>query len=262
MTSLFLFSFCFKMSFSDYIVYVDESGDPSLAGVNDKYPVFVLAFCIFSKNNYAHQVVSDVEDLKFKYFGHDMVILHEREILKSMGAFKHFNKEMQNNLLNDLSILIEKNNFILVSCVIHKQKLLDKYTSPENPYYLAMRFGLERVYNFLQERQQKNRKTFFVFEQRGLNEDKDLELEFRRVCDGQNAHKISYPFEIIMASKKVNSTGLQFADLVARPIGNHILKPEQPNRAFEILKHKFYCKGGRENTGIHYDGYGLKVFPK
>ena len=38
--------------------------------------------------------------------------------------------------------------------------------------------------------------------------------------------------------KKANSTGLQLADLVARPIGLHALHPEQPNRAFESLKPK------------------------
>ena len=33
--------------FSDYIVYVDESGDHSLESIDINYPVFVLAFCIF-----------------------------------------------------------------------------------------------------------------------------------------------------------------------------------------------------------------------
>ena len=36
--------------FSDYIVYVDESGDHSLESINPEYPLFVLSFCIFLKN--------------------------------------------------------------------------------------------------------------------------------------------------------------------------------------------------------------------
>lgn len=250
------------MVFSDYIVYVDESGDPNLTGVNSKYPVFVLAFCIFSKQNYAQNIVKDIENLKFHYFGHDMVVLHERDILKSTGAFKSFTKEIQHNFLNDLTQIIEKNSFILIACVIHKENLKNRYTQPQDPYHLAMQFGLERVYNFLRERKQAQKITYIVFEQRGLNEDKALELEFRRICDGQNTHQVHYPFEIIMASKKVNSTGLQFADLVARPIGTHVLNPMQPNRAFDVLKHKFYCAGGRDCTGQDYEGYGLKTFPK
>ena len=37
------------MTFSDYIVYVDESGDHSLINIDANYPVFVLAFGVFHK---------------------------------------------------------------------------------------------------------------------------------------------------------------------------------------------------------------------
>lgn len=36
--------------FSDYVVYVDESGDHSLASIDPDYPVFVLALCIFTSD--------------------------------------------------------------------------------------------------------------------------------------------------------------------------------------------------------------------
>jgi len=39
-------------SFSDYIVYVDESGDHGLETFDREYPVFVLAFCVFQKSHY------------------------------------------------------------------------------------------------------------------------------------------------------------------------------------------------------------------
>jgi len=72
-----------------------------------------------------------------------------------------------------------------------------------------------------------------------LMHDKDLELEFRRVCDGQNSLNAQLPFNVIIADKQCNSSGLQLADLVARPIGRKTLKPEQPNRAYDILATKF-----------------------
>ena len=50
-------------------------------------------------------------------------------------------------------------------------------------------------------------------------------------------------------------TGLQIADLVARPIGMAILKPDQSNRAVDVLKHKLLKKVGR------IDEWGLKKFP-
>ncbi|MDR9469441.1 DUF3800 domain-containing protein, partial [Marinospirillum sp.] len=63
------------MNFSDYIVYVDESGDHSLHNINPVYPVFVLAFCLIHKEDYLRKVVPEIQALKFRYFGHDMIIL-------------------------------------------------------------------------------------------------------------------------------------------------------------------------------------------
>ena len=68
-------------------------------------------------------------------------------------------------------------------------------------------------------------------------------------------------FEILFSDKKVMSSGLQLADLVARPIGLSVLRPEQENRAFEVLKKKFYCDGGREAVGKGFEGVGMKIFP-
>lgn len=44
--------------FSKYIVYVDESGDHGLRNIDENYPLFVLAFCIFHKRHYSEHVVS------------------------------------------------------------------------------------------------------------------------------------------------------------------------------------------------------------
>ena len=100
-----------------------------------------------------------------------------------------------------------------------------------------------------------------MVECRGNKEDKELELEFRRICDGNNRLGIPLPFEVIFSDKKVMSSGLQLADLVARPIGLKTLRPEQENRAFEVLEPKFYCDGGRENVGNGFQGVGMKIYP-
>ena len=61
---------------SDYIVFVDESGDHSLESVNPDYPIFVLAFCILPTAAYVDQITPAVRRLKRQLFGHDLVILH------------------------------------------------------------------------------------------------------------------------------------------------------------------------------------------
>ena len=95
-----------------------------------------------------------------------------------------------------------------------------------------------------------------VVEQRGRREDDSLELELRRVCDGLNALSQSMPFEIHFADKRSNCSGLQIADLTARPVGLSVLRPNQTNRAFGVLEPKLR----RSPRGV-VTGYGLKVFP-
>lgn len=242
--------------YSDYIVYVDESGDHNLEQPNNSYPVFVLSFCIFHKKYYNKSVVQAVQNIKFKHFGHDMVILHEREISRRKGQFKSLSVEHFDEIMHDITDLIRQQNFIVISCAIHKEKLKKRYAKPYNPYDLGVLFGLERLYKFLEEKNQEDKRTFVIFEKRGLNEDNALKEAFGKICRNKN-----YNFEMILAHKQVNSAGLQFADLISRPIGNHVLRPEQSNRAFDIIKHKFYCKYGRKHTGHDYKGYGLKIFP-
>ncbi len=57
-------------------------------------------------------------------------------------------------------------------------------------------------------------------------------------------------------SKASNSTGLQIADLVARSVGIKVLRPMQPNRAYDIVAKKF-----RRSPAGETKGWGLKVFP-
>ncbi|WP_296524012.1 hypothetical protein [Rhodoplanes sp.] len=70
------------MSYSDYIVYADESGDHSLTSIDLSYPVFSPAFCIFEKGTYVQSVVPRIQQLKFEFWGHDGVVLHGHDIRK------------------------------------------------------------------------------------------------------------------------------------------------------------------------------------
>lgn len=244
--------------FGKYVVYVDESGDHSLESVDGQYPVFVLAFCVFHKGYYTSNIVPALETFKFKHFGHDVVVLHETEIRKERGSFRFSSRPHKDAFIEELTGIIAANNFILIACVINKVRLRER---SENPYHLALGFCVETLYEFMQEKRQDDVPTHVVVECRGKKEDAALELEFRRVCAGENKFGKPLPFEIVFADKKTNSSGLQLADLVARPIGLSVVRPEQPNRAFEVLKKKFFCSGGRKHTGVGFEGWGLKIHP-
>ncbi len=220
--------------FGDYIVYVDESGDHGLASIDEGYPVFVLAFCVFSKDDYASKVTPAVQDFKFKYFGHDMVVLHEHEIRKTKGPFTIlFNEEIRNSFYADLNQIMADVPMTIIAAYIDKKAYRQKQGADHNLYDVAVRSCLKRLFAFLEKNDGHKKMTHVVFEARGKKEDDELELEFRRVCATDNLQ-----FELVFARKETNSCGLQVADLVARPIGRKYMNVEQANRAFDILEKK------------------------
>jgi hypothetical protein len=137
-------------SYSDYIVYVDESGDHGLSRIDNNYPIFVLAFCVFQKKYYSENTVPDFQKFKFQHVGHDQLILHERDIRKDSGQFSFLkNRQRKNAFINELTDIVAKQSFTLVSTVIRKNEYLKKYDKPDNPYHVALGYGLERVFYYL-----------------------------------------------------------------------------------------------------------------
>ncbi|KIN62580.1 DUF3800 domain containing protein [Sulfitobacter noctilucicola] len=232
--------------FSDYIVYVDESGDHSLTSIDADFPVFSLSFCVVKKDEYLSQVVPAMQALKFKYWGHDSVVLHEHEIRKSKGDFTFLltDRSLREQFYEDLNQVMVDAPITIIASVIDKVKLTAKYANPWSPYDLALHFCLERLQAFLRENGQEGRLTHVVFECRGKAEDDDLELTFRRIVAGEGhwgyrKHKFEImEFEPKFAKKSVNSTGLQLADLTARPLALRTLRPGQSNRALEVIMTK------------------------
>ena len=241
--------------FSDYIVYVDESGNLGTGNKTDKdFPLFVLAFCVFKKTAYAERVVPDLKKFKFKYWGHDLINLHEREIRKNQGAFAFLSvREKREEFLSELSKIIENAPFAVIAAVIRTQELKNPAASP---YFLAMKFCLERLKMFLDEKREIGKKVFIIFERRGKREDRELELEFRRIAGGCNFNGEILPFEIMFATKQTDCAGIQLADMIARPVGLYVLRPKQANRTYEIIEKKFH-----RNAAGKIEGCGLKIYP-
>lgn len=249
-------------SFSDYIVFVDESGDHGMSTVDPGYPIFVLACCLISKQDYMQKVVPAIQRIKFAMFGHDAVVLHEREIRKDLGPFAILRSpDKKQAFLEALNDALAQAPITVFSAVIDKNKLIQQAREEESPYVMSLRFCLERIYYTLARLGQTGSNgsaltTHVVCESRGGHEDDELELAFRRICEGDNYSNKALPFAPVIAHKRSNSIGLQLADLVARPIGLRQLRPDQQNRAWDVIEEKLdHDRNGR------YQGYGLKCFP-
>lgn len=228
-------------SFGEHVVYVDEAGDHGQ--VSNEFPLFVLAFCVFKKDDYAAAVLPAVHRLKFRYFGHDAVVLHEREIRKATAPFGFLRApEVRAAFMDHLSRLIREAPFTLIAVVVDKRRLGARYEG--NPYELALDAGLVQVVRYLRS-QEEHALTHVVVESRGTKEDREL----RDVFDALNRPAGSLSganLELVFASKAQNHGGMQVADMVARPIGRHLIDaPGQPNRAYAILREKFWSSEAR-----------------
>ncbi|WP_138378758.1 DUF3800 domain-containing protein [Luteithermobacter gelatinilyticus] len=235
-------------NYADYVVFADESGDHGLDGIDKGFPMFCLSFCLIKKQDYVSTVVPAFQQLKFDFWGHDGIVLHEREIRKSKGPFAvlRANPELRQHFYGRMNTLMVDAPMHISASVIRKHNLIEKYKTPWNPYEIALYFCMERLLSRLLAEKQHGKLVHVLFESRGNREDAELEIEFRRICANRNnwGYKQSdftqIQFEPVFVSKAANATGLQLADLTARPIALHYLRPEQANRAYDLIAPKLY----------------------
>lgn len=202
-----------------YVVYVDESGNAEGVAPGHPFPLFLLALCVFEISKYVTNVVPKFQTLKFEFFGHDLVVLHEREIRRKSGDFKLLRDPIASaSFQNRLTRVMEASNFRIVS-----EALQVFGPQPSDLYSRVLEGGLSKVDSILRS------PYLLILESRGRRQD-------NQVLEGLENHpSVS---KIKFATKETMSTGLQIADLVARPIAMNILKPDQANRAFEAIESK------------------------
>lgn len=237
---------CRLTDFSNFVVYADESGDHGLVAIDPRFPVFALVFCVLRKAGYAASVVPSVERFKFSIWGHDAVVLHEHDIRKSKGPFAVLltDRELRDRFYGDLNGLVKAAPMTVFAAGVDKLSLRTRYADSRNPYRVALHFCMEQLHIMMSEERQHGRMVHVIFESRGRKEDRELELEFRRIAannSGSGRSRLDFglfDFQPVFVPKAANSVGLQLADLTARPIALSHLRPNQSNRAFEIVRPK------------------------
>ena len=239
-------------------LFIDESGDHGLTKINNEFPVFSLSGVLTSEKDYA-EIISKMNELKLKIWGHEKIILHSRDIRKCDNEFfVLLDLATKNNFYTHLNKIIIKSPFTVVASCIRKDRFIKKYGRLNNDIYeIALSFVIEKALISLKETN-SNLNLHIIIEKRGRKEDKQLQDHFQRLL-GKGTSKISpeeiayYKPKFTFSNKNENINGLQLADLLAYPIARHVVNPSKTNDAFEVLKPKIFNKGGRL--------IGLKVFP-
>ena len=224
-----------SQSYGEYIIYADESGSPNLRPIDRNYPVFVLNFCVFRKDDYAASALPTLTSFKFEHFGHDLFVLHEQDIHRGKAPFD-FGRDTQRRMAfrDELNSTVAGIEFDVIATVIDKLRLSQQIVA--EPYGLALMLCMERAYTFLEGRGQQASITHIVLEGRGRKEDADLLQAFRRIVSGDNWLGKAMPgFELVFAGKSSKSVGLQIADYTAYSVGRNYVSPDQPNVVWETL---------------------------
>jgi hypothetical protein len=233
-----------------YLAFIDESGDPDLTHIEKDFSVFVLCVVLVEENNYS-LVVEKVNQLKLQFFNSTNVILHSRDIRRSLGVFSTLNNRVRKiAFLEAINKLFSEIPISIVSSVIHKEKIKSQYTAPEHPYHLSLKLSMERLILFAEN--QKIENIDFIAESRNPKLDKELKFEFNYLKELGTDFITASRFQrrisktLWCMKKTENEIGLQLSDLCAYPIARHAQGYE--DRAFEIIQSKIIP-------------HGLKIFP-
>ena len=236
----------------DYVIFIDESGDPDLERIDPRFPVLNLLCVLIRKEDYLDQVIPHITAIKQQFFGDSDLVLHESEMRRKQGPFKVFSDTaLHHRCVSALLGMMREAPIHVIAASIHKARLKSRYSRPFDPYDLAMRFCLERIHGFLKRHGQTERLTQVVFESRGKREDRRALAQFVAIhTDSQpvGQYRPDYarlPMEPLFIAKKANLAGHQLCDLLARPFALESMQPGSQTRVMQairphLLAHKIF----------------------
>lgn len=241
---------------SRFIAFFDECGDHSLEKIDRDFPLFVLSTVIVEREVYHERIIPALGCLKMRFWNHEGVNLHSRDIRRAHGDFKFMQvPAMRAAVLAALSDMMKDLPITLFITAIHKQEHKERYgMAASNPYDLALTYTFERVLHFLEGESETELPV--TAEARGKNEDNELEAAFYRLMTqgtrfipAEKFQRLKCP--ITFRRKTDNIAGLQIADLCAHPAARRVLTG-QPNQAWDMVCDRIYKRGSVS---------GWKIFP-
>jgi|SRR5882672_1872831 len=234
---------------SRFLAFFDECGDHSLVKIDPDFPLFLLALVVIERVAYRDMILPEVNRLKLRYWNHEGVNLHSRDIRVASEPFNILlNANVRLKFLSELSQMMERLPFTLFIAAVHKQKHLARFaTAADDPYDLALKITMDRLLHFLEANGEVQ--LPIVAEARGKVEDNSLREAFRGIFLKGAVVSPAEKFKgldcaLVFQPKLKNIAGTQIADLCAYPCARHILNPEKPNSPYEIVRKKVYENGG------------------
>jgi Protein of unknown function (DUF3800) len=248
----------FSLSQRNYVAFIDETGEYGLESINPRFPLFALCTLTSTVTGYLTKSEPILKELKRTFFDTDEVVLHGHKIRQKKDPFHILKKpEIMASFMESVCTSFDELDGHLIAAVIEKEKHKKQYSDPENPFFLSLKFVLERLYMHWRGVVGKNNKLFCVFEKRGKQEDARTESWFNRICAGENYKGDTFHFDCDFRDKKENLCGHQYADLAAYSIARYVESRDKKRKDWIAVEPRI-----RRNARTQeIEGYGLKIFP-
>lgn len=246
------------------LVFLDECGAHFLVS-KDAFPVFCLTAVIVRESSY-----SDLDLImrawKATHMKNADFVIHEPDIRSKLGPWRSPGRV---KVLKALRELLAQLDFGVVTCVVRREAYVAQFgdaapdeSLPGHPYLMTLDFLIERVVMVLDDQFDGGRAKV-IAESRGAKEDALLQHEFARLqLDGTSYiapawfRQQLHPGLHFEAKGGTYATGLQLADLSARPVAEKVVAPKStPDRWPEVSAK--LCRGQQTKHSI----LGLKVMP-
>jgi len=248
-------------------VFIDECGAHTLS-TKEAFGAFCLAAV----------VVRDEDGLAFdrrwkrwkrEYLGSSTKRIHEPDIRRGSGSFWcDGDATSRVRAVGALGPALERLPFLGFVCVVNRLRYRETIgegpwdeSLPQHIYLMAVDFLMERLALAL-DLHLGGLKARVLFESRGPREDAALQYEFARLfLDGTTYLASSYFRHqffpgVEFRNKEDNITGLQVADLLARPCGEKVLEPSSSPPRWANVKAKLCPEIETEHSIL-----GLKIVP-
>jgi hypothetical protein len=216
------------------IMFLDESGDHSLEVIDPQYPMFVLAGVIMEQAYAEGEAEQRMMEFKTDLLGRTDIVLHTADITRNRNGFERMKEpQFRQTFYARLNNLVASVDFKIVACAIRKDAHLTRYgVAALDPYMLSLDVLVER---FCFEIGNVPGGGMIVAERRDPTLDTQLELAFLNLkVQGtrflQAAQIQRQIVGLTPRAKSKNIAGLQLADLVATPIGCHVLGKKDQER--------------------------------
>lgn len=260
-------------------MYVDENGNYNLReDLNKDGNRFLCLTGVVMRIQTHDQLTQQLEILKQTYFGRADIVLHRREIISASAPFDSLSNPLVRDGFNqDLLTIMEQFRYGVISVVIDKKTLVDRYgiLRAQDPYALGLEYLMQRYQYWMQDYSFHYGHTTgdILAEARGGKEDTTTKETYKLIYNGlgynglKNADQFYSSKEIKLKKKKANIAGLQFVDLISHPARRYILShyglaKDLKQTSFEqsVVDILVNSKFRRHNGNI--EGAGAVLFPK